>query len=316
MSTVFMFPGQSSRYQGMLGRIIAAWPTATSIVRDASQILGRDLAGQYGGNGHAFETNRDIQVGVFLVSHLHLSALQAAGVQGDYSLGLSLGEYNHLVHIGALTFEHALRLVDARGQAYDRGPRGMMASVFPLELEELVPIVEQARAAGAIEIANYNSPTQHVIAGDQPAVQAVMQRVDEEFCIEATVIEHNIPMHTPGFRPVAAWLRPHLEQADWQPPTRPYLPNVTAELTEQPTPTLIKGMLERHVYSPVYWRESIDLLVRQLPDAAFVEVGPRAVLYNLLQKRWHPVQKYRTDTTDDIAENLRMIDKETTSPAA
>jgi [acyl-carrier-protein] S-malonyltransferase len=300
----------------MLSRIVAAWPAAASIVRDASRILGRDLAGHYGGNGHGFETNRDIQVGVFLVSHLHLKALQAAGVQGDYSLGLSLGEYNHLVHIGALAFESALRLVDARGKVYDRGPPGMMASVFPLELEQLGPIVEQARAVGAIEIANYNSPTQHVVAGEKRAVEVVMRRLDEEFCIEATVIEHNIPMHTPGFRPVAAQLRPHLDQAAWQRPTRPYLPNVTAELTAQPAPALIVSMLERHVYSPVYWRDSIDLLVRRLPAAVFIEVGPRSVLYNLLQKRWHSVQKYRTDMTDDIAENLRMIGKETTSPAA
>jgi hypothetical protein len=34
------------------------------------------------------------------------------------------------------------------------------------------------------------------------------------------------------------------------------------------------------------------------PDARFVEVGPGAVLFNLLQRRWHANPRYRTDAAD------------------
>jgi [acyl-carrier-protein] S-malonyltransferase len=187
----------------------------------------------------------------------------------------------------------------------------MMASVFPLELDELMPMVDQARASGVIEIANYNSPTQHVVAGEGAAIEAVMRLVDEEFCIEPTVIEKKIPMHTPLFRPVADLLRPHLERAGWQAAKAPYLPNVTAELIDGPSGDEIAGLLARHVYSPVHWRESIDLLAKRHLDAVFVEVGPRAVLFNLLQKRWHRNRKFKTDVTGDIADNLTQIRQQT-----
>src|SRR4051794_31373407 len=112
-----MFPGQSSGYPGMLDRAVASWPAGAAIVDRASAILNRDLAEQYReGNDHAFESNEDVQVGVFLTSYLYQQALTDRGVVGDLSLGLSLGEYNHLVHIGAIEFDDALRLVATRGR--------------------------------------------------------------------------------------------------------------------------------------------------------------------------------------------------------
>lgn len=302
-----MFPGQSSRYPEMLDRIIEAWPPARSLVKRASEVLGRDLLRLYQDNAHAFECNRDIQVGVFLASHLHYSALQAFGVEAELSVGLSLGEYNHLVHIGAIDFEDALRLVEARGCAYDLGPAGTMASVFPLELEGLLPIVKQAQKSGIVEIANYNSPTQHVVAGEQAAVDAVVGLVSEAHAIEATVIEHRIPMHSSVFRPVAELLKPHLDQAPWKQPRKPYLPNVAATPMETPTAAEIVDRLTRHVYSPVQFKASIDAIVARHRDAVFVEVGPRSVLHNLLQRRWLTNPRHRTDVLGDLAGNLFLL---------
>jgi len=51
------------------------------------------------------------------------------------SLGLSLGEYSHLVHIGALELDDALRLVDERGRCYDEAPPGTMATVLTVDRE-------------------------------------------------------------------------------------------------------------------------------------------------------------------------------------
>lgn len=297
MTLVFMFPGQSSRYAEMLERIIAAWPPGAAIVERASAVLGRDLREHYqSGREGVFGLNRDIQVGVFVASHLHRSALAASGVVADLSLGLSLGEYNHLVDIGAIGFEDALRLVDARGDVYDHGPAGMMASVFPLPVEELATYLERARELGVVEVANLNSPTQTVIAGERAAVEAAIKLIeDAEPGVGAVVIERRIPMHTSVFKPAADALRPHLDAAPWRAPTRPYIPNVDATMLSAPVPADIAGLLARHVWNPVKWRQSIELVVERHPDACFVEVGPGQVLYNLLQRRWLKNRKFRTD---------------------
>src|SRR5262249_2625061 len=154
----------------------------------------RDLQAHYrSDNPDIFATNRDVQLGMFLANHLFLKSLERVGVCGDVSLGLSLGEYNHLVHIGGLCFADALKLVDARGAAYDAGPDGAMAAVFPLELAELQAVVARAREYGCLEIANLNSPTQHVLSGERAALSAALAILEEEHFVEGVMIEERIP---------------------------------------------------------------------------------------------------------------------------
>ena len=131
-SLTFLFPGQNSRYPAMIDRLVGADRENLQWIERASDALGRDLARHYhASNPDIFARNRDVQVGVFLANHLHWQNLERAGIHADRSAGLSLGEYNHLVHIGALEFDDAVRLLDGRGAAYERGPSGKMAAVFP-----------------------------------------------------------------------------------------------------------------------------------------------------------------------------------------
>lgn len=298
MKPVFMFSGQSSRYPEMIESLLARAPeVAEPIMALASTTLGRDLRAHFRPeNPDIFATNQDVQVGVFLANHIHLCALEAAGLSADLSLGLSLGEYNHLVHIGALEFSEALRLVAARGAAYDAGPEGAMASVFPLDLEDLEEVVARVTEHGPLEISNLNSPSQNVISGSRAAIEAIKPILDEEHSCECVIIEHKIPMHASMFRPVATALRHALEAAAWSTPSRPYLPNVLAHFEDQPTSERIMELLGRHVYQPVLWRQSIEYIVNLHPDAVFIEVGPRSVLYNLLSRKWLKNERYRTDT--------------------
>ncbi len=291
----------------MLQRVMHAFPAAKKVVEHASEVLGRDLIKVYEAGESAFERNRDVQVGVFLTSHLYLKILSDNGIEADTSLGLSLGEYNHLVHIGALDFTDALILVNARGKVYDEGPRGMMAAMFPLEAEDVADIVKRASEAGCVQIANFNTPSQFVVAGETEAVKAAMRIAEDEFAIDPVIIEKQIPMHTEVFRPVADALLPHLKLAKFKHPRRPYVSNVLGNIVDDVSPARIIELLARHVYSPVLWREAIDAIIERQPDAVFVEVGPRGMLYNMLQKRWHANQKFKTDVTDDLTVNMGVI---------
>jgi malonyl CoA-acyl carrier protein transacylase len=112
------------------------------------------------------------------------------------------------------------------------------------------------------------------------------------------VIEQRIPMHASIFRPVVELLGPALERAPWRSPQRRYLPNVLARFELDPTPERFVELLSRHAYQSVLWRDSIDYLTNLYPDIAFVEVGPRAVLFNLLSRKWLSCPRYKTDAVD------------------
>lgn len=286
MTLIAMFPGQSSRYPDMLERFDLAEP---------SEILGRDL------RALDLAKNRDVQVGVFLANHFHYQAL---GIDFQHSVGLSLGEYNHLVHIGALSFADALRLVDARGQLYDTAEGGLMVSIFPLPATTTEAAIARLGLGDRCGIGLYNSPRQHVLSGEKAAVEAVLAALEDEDYFEGTVIESRIPMHAPCFARHAARFGELLASVPFQPPTKPYLPNVLGNYTTNDDP---RAYLIAHVYRPVRWQASIDAIARRVPDPFFVEVGPKGVLHNLFTKDWMPGRRAKTDRADlgVLAKELR-----------
>jgi [acyl-carrier-protein] S-malonyltransferase len=311
VTLVFMFPGQSSRDPGMFARLLALEAGNAAIFAHASDVLGRDLRRHYRTeNPEIFATNRDVQVGVFLANHMYCESLRAAGLTAAFSLGLSLGEYNHLVHIGALSFEDALRLVDVRGRLYDAGPDGAMAAVSPIDDRELAAVIERAQGRGCLEIAVFNGPTQHVLAGERTAVEQALAILEQEHFVDAVVIEPRIPMHSSRFEPVGRALRGVLGDVPWKPPARPYLPNVVGRFVDDQGADGFVTLLSQHVHRPVLWRQSVDFIAEHVEGAVFVEVGPRRVLCNGLNRKWRSNARFATDPGDDRPASLDPLIEE------
>jgi [acyl-carrier-protein] S-malonyltransferase len=295
MTRVFMFPGQSSAGAGALARAFALHPAARDVARRAEAVLGPRLARYLDPNGAPLDTNRDVQLTVFLATQMHLAALEAEGVDATLSLGLSLGEYSHVVHIGALDFTEALALVDERGRCYDEAPRGVMVTVLAADHDAVAAAVDSAAAHGVVVISNYNTPLQHVIAGEAAAVRHAVEILESEHGAWTTTIEERVAMHSPLMQEAAETFARALERADWRDPRRPYLPNVCARLLPRPRPHDFIRHLARHVSEPVRWQASIDHLLLEHPDAELVEVGPGGVLHNMLARAWRDAPRARTD---------------------
>ncbi len=297
---VFAFPGQSSCDGDGLRRALRVFPDGRSVLNRGSELLGRDLAARYAGpDGARIESNRDVQLCVFLTNHLYLSALERADADSDLSLGLSLGEYNHLVHIGALSFEAALALVDRRGALYDEGPDGIMAAVGPIDLEELLAVIEAHRGDGVVEVSNQNSPSQHVVGGERVAVERVLAVLEEDCFVLPVRIEDRIAMHTSLFSGVAERFRAALEAAPFVVPRRPYFPNVLGRIVEAPAKSELVEHLVAHVHRPVLFRQSVEHLLDRSPEVLFVEIGPRRVLTNLIRRGFPAAEVLAVDAGED-----------------
>lgn len=274
---VFLFGGQSSRDAAMFDRLEAVKPDSQA----------RAWAGEF---DPTFATNRGIQLSVMAAVLGWLEVAREAGIEAVASAGLSLGEYAHLVDIEALSAAEALRVCAARGALYDDGPSGCMAAIYPASWDELAPIVERvAGEGGARELAPavFNSPTQTVVGGSREAVEAAIAQADEELYAVGTIVEERIPMHTARFEPVAQSFADVLATAQFGEAQRDYWSNVAAAPLAA-EPETMRQRLTEHVYRPVRWRETVDALVAAHPDAAFLEIGPRTVLRDLLKRRWHP----------------------------
>ena len=294
-----MFPGQSSARADALVRARQAHPAAEDVARRAATLLGAaDAAAWFDPAGARLASNRDVQAVVFLATQMYLAALAAEGVEAERSLGLSLGEYSHLVHIGAVGFEDGLRLVLERGRCFDAAPPGMMVTALAVDLDAVAAVVEQARAHGTIVVSNYNAPTQHVISGTSAAVQWAAQTLEDEHAAHTTVIEERVPMHSPLMRGVADEFTGVLARVAWRTPSRVYRPNVTAASIPGATACDFVTHLTRHVSEPVRWQASLDAVVAERRDPRLVEVGPGSVLHNLVARAWRGVACARVDRDD------------------
>ncbi|MBY0496960.1 MAG: ACP S-malonyltransferase [Cyanobacteria bacterium] len=297
----FMFPGQSSGGATILSRARRVHPAADQVADRAREVLGEERAAVYLGADEAtLRSNRDTQITVFLATQMYLAALQAEGIEAGGSLGLSLGEYSHLVHIGALGFEDALRLVDERGRCYDEAPPGIMATVLAVDRDSVAAVVERARVHGPIAISNINAPTQHVIAGAAAAVTWAAATLEDEHLAHITIIERRVPMHSPMMAPVAQAFAPALQRAPWRVPSRAYQPNVGGAPIANPTASAFVSHLTRHVSEPVLWQHSIDRIVAADPETVLIEVGPGGVLHNMIGRTWRGTPRVRVDAPEGI----------------
>lgn len=281
----------------MLNRALAVHDAARDVLDRAVRVLPPGALDRCL-NDESPATNCDIQLSVFVVTQMYLAALQAEGIAGIASLGLSLGEYSHLVHCGALDFEDALALVNARGHCYDQAPQGSMITVLAVDRDTVSRVVESARSRGPVVISNYNTPTQHVIAGADQAVTWAAATLEDEHAAYTAVIERRVPMHSPMMAPVARAFRPALARARWQDTSLDYLPNATALPIAKPAPADLIESLTRHVSEPVLWQSSMDVAAARHANATFVEVGPGGVLDNMVGRSWKGLRHARIDALE------------------
>ena len=282
MSFIFLFPSQSARYPGMLEHILELYPPGEDLVRQAERVLDIDLQEA---TLH-YRDNRDVQLGVFVVNYLYQRWLESHEVRAVASVGTSLGELNHLVHIGALSYEEGLRLVDQRGRAYDEGPEGARLVLFPISLKKAESLLEGSN----LEIAGNLSPQAVLVGGDLSEVQDLSERLKQThpklFVRELGV---KLPIHSSHFRCVGDAFRKVLDRTSFREPHLPYLPNATAQWMPTPKEIEIRDVLTRQVYQPLLWSESVDVALAHHPEAALVEVGPSNSLLKLfaLSPDWH-----------------------------
>jgi [acyl-carrier-protein] S-malonyltransferase len=291
MRLIFMFPSQSSHDPGMIARPIALHPPCRELLDEASDILGRDLAALYlGGDASVLEDNRVVQLGVFLASRMFQRIAEDAGLRADASLGCSLGEYSHVVHIGALGFADALPLLERHGELYEEGPDGDRVALFPLER----PVLEEALAAeggGEVEIAGDMTPHVVLIGGPTEPTHRVVDWLEARLPdLRSRWLRYRKPIHCSAFRPVGERLAEVLADVPFATPRLPYCPNSLGRQVPDATPQTFVELLARRTYEPVLWRQSIDALVAGDEPVRCLEVGPGTILtrYQTLDTQWHP----------------------------
>lgn len=207
--------------------------------------------------------------------------LAGRGVEPDAAAGHSVGEYAALCAGGAMDPEDAVRAVADRGRAMaEAAPAGTTTMAAVLGLDPQV-LERELAALDDVWPANYNTPTQTVIAGTAAAVELAAEKLRAAGARRVVPLNVSAAFHTPLVRDAAARVRPVLDSVRWSAPRVPVVANLTAAPYRRAEE--IPDVLERQLSSPVLWAQSVAAL-QALGVTDFVEVGPKRALTGMLRE--------------------------------
>lgn len=280
----FVFPGQGSQSMGMLSELAKTHTEVESTFQTASEVLGYDL-------WDLVQNGPEDRLNLTQCTQPAMLAADVAAwrvwskhtpVKPSWMAGHSLGEYAALVCSGALVFEDAVRLVAERGRLMQEAvppETGAMAAILGLSDVQVVDVCSKASTeTELVAPANFNAPGQIVIAGHKPAVTRAIELGKAEGAKRAVLLPVSVPSHCPLMESAAEKFRGMLADAVVKIPGIAVLHNV--DVASHSAPEVIRAVLEKQLYSPVRWADSV-LFMSQQGITRFVECGPGRVLSGL-----------------------------------
>jgi [acyl-carrier-protein] S-malonyltransferase len=209
-----------------------------------------------------------------------LAAVRERGIEPDYVIGHSVGEFAALAAADSMSIEDAIALVRERGVAMAEAAAqhpGAMAAILGLEDE----IVESlCRQILGVWPANYNCPGQLVVSGEHAAVDECIERAQEHGARRAVKLKVSGAFHSPLVARAADRLRPAIERVRFQEPVAPFMSTVTARLESAQR---VAPLLVDQLTAPVRFTQAASELMRD-GVKTFVEVGPGNVLSGLVKR--------------------------------
>ncbi len=277
----YVFPGQGSQFPGMGKELYESNGRARELFSRAGEILGFDISAiMFSGSAEDLRATAVTQPAVFL--HSVITALCMDDFKPEMTAGHSLGEFSALVAAGALGFEDALRLVAVRADAMQKACEavpGTMAAVMGMDFKTIEDIC--AGIDGVVVPANYNSPGQLVISGENDAVDRACAALKEAGAKRALKLSVGGAFHSPLMAPAAERLAKAIEDTAFKAPLCPVYQNVDA--LPALDPEQIKGNLLKQLTSPVRWAQTVENMIAD-GATSFTEVGPGTVLAGLIKK--------------------------------
>jgi acyl transferase domain-containing protein/acyl carrier protein len=293
---VTLFSGQGSQYLEMGREVVMNFPTLRRIYGYMDSLLLKDnlqpLSQIVFPNPVFEESEKNAQIAALqrteyaqpaigVLSAGLYSILQQAGFRSDFVAGHSFGELTALWAAGVLSDQDYFFLVKARGQAMaaPEDPDHDAGSMLAVK-EEISKVEAVVRHYPQVAIANFNSPTQVVLAGPTAEIAKVRQALHDQG-YTAVLLPVSAAFHTPLIAFAQKSFAIATKSVNFQAPKIPVFSNVTAKQYPQEAAAMQK-ILENHLSNSVLFKQEIENIYAA-GGTCFVEFGPRKILSNLVK---------------------------------
>ncbi len=310
VNAVFLFPGQGAQAPGMAMDLFEASKGVRDLFALASQASGRDMEDLLRSADADTLKRTDISQSAITLANLSAAlVLRERGVEPLGCAGFSLGEYAAMATAGVVSVGDVFRLVAARGKAMQKtsdriaaaGSDGApgMAAVLGLAPEKVEALISEWTAAGlsGLYAANFNSPTQVVVAGTAAALAEAETRFKEAGAKRVIRLKVAGPFHSPLVAEAAEEFAPILEAVTFSAPRLPLFSNVSGALVQSGADA--KKLALKQITEPVRWSAEEAAIAALKPGFA-LETGPGKVLQGLWKDSGSPAPCLLSGALADI----------------
>ncbi len=304
MKTALLFPGYGSQFVGMGKELYDEYRIVQEYFEEASHVLDINFVKLcFASSDSEISQLTNAYTSLFLIGACVAAVLKEQGINVDVVAGYNNGETTALFAAGCFSLPDGLYLLNKFCSFYEETVDQMNVDalhVVGIATVQLEKTCEQlSTEENKIFVAIYNSPTDHIVAGNRDHLSQLHDIFEGQ--AEMEYVGTEVGLHSSLVNGVVDLFKNFLEKVDFKDLKIPLISCIDGNIVTMGDDT--KERFISHINSPLEWFKASRMLASY--DCIFIAT-PSKQLYDMIKNQYPEKTVISIATKDDI-EKIKEI---------